>query len=303
MLANHGTLKAGLGAAVNSWADNTTIINDGTILSVAPIFEPAIHLLDRGEGDSEELEEREFDNTATIINTGTIRSEHWHAILAGDMSQVSLVNEGTISGTLGSIWLSYVGADTVTNDGYLDGLARLGGGNDIYHGENGRITGAVWGQGGNDMLEGGAFADVLSGGTGSDTVTGGGGADTLTGAAGADVVSGGAGDDVFRFGAAGDATGDAIVASGGALAFAGAGTAGGDRIDVSAIDADLATAGHQSFAFGTSHDVGHLWAVDVGGVTHIRGNVAEGAAPEFDLAIDDAAGVHASDYAGVDFIL
>ena len=52
-----------------------------------------------------------------------------------------------------------------------------------------------------------------------------------------------------------------------------------------------------------SHKIGHLWAVDVGDVTHIRGNVTGDAAPEFELAIDDGAGVSASDYAGVDFIL
>jgi Ca2+-binding RTX toxin-like protein len=136
---------------------------------------------------------------------------------------VSLTNKGTIAGTEGSVNFYQSRADTVINDGHLDGLARLGGGGDVYYGEGGWVTGAVWGQGGDDLLVGGARGDVLAGGSGDDTLTGGAGADKLTGAAGADRLSGGTGDDVFRFAAAADADGDAIVASDGTLAFRGAG--------------------------------------------------------------------------------
>ncbi|MFT3973947.1 MAG: hypothetical protein QM699_11000 [Amaricoccus sp.] len=72
---------------------------------------------------------------------------------------------------------------------------------------------------------------------------------------------------------------------------------------MSAINANESLAGSQHFVFGTSHALGRLWAEDVGGVTHIRGNVSGGAAPEFDLAINDGVGVRASDCAGMDFIL
>lgn len=279
---NHGT--------VDSWrygivARNTDadIVNDGTIS--AKWWGIAT------DGDNA---------TATIGNTGVIDSRAY-GILA--TNPVQLTNDGTISGKRGSLYFLLAADDTVTNNGHLDGRAQLGGGNDIYHGENGQITGAVWGQAGDDLLVGGAFADIFSGGSGSDTLTGGAGADKLAGAAGADLLSGGTGDDIFHFATAGESAGDKIVASGGAAAFEGVGTAGGDRIDVSAIDANQSLAGMQHFVFGTSHGIGHLWAEDVGNVTHIRGNVAGGAAPEFDVAIDDGAGVHAADYAGVDFIL
>lgn len=296
-LTNHGTIHAGGGAndhvfgvgqnqAVFSNAATTAIDNDGTI-SAADKVGAGLSLGGR---------------VATVDNSGTIESDRYYGIVATGTAALTVSNSGTIAGAKGSLLLAGA-ADTVTNDGHLDGLVRLGGGNDVYHGENGHVTGAVWGLAGNDLLVGGALADVLGGGSGADTLTGGAGADVLTGSTGADVLSGGAGDDVFRFATAGESVGDTVVASGGALAFAGAGVAGGDRIDVSAIDANTTLAGVQHFVFGTSQGIGRLWAVDVGDVTHIRGNVAGGAAPEFDLAINDGAGVHAGDYAGVDFIL
>jgi Ca2+-binding RTX toxin-like protein len=279
---------AGSNSTVFSSARATHIVNDGTILAA----------------DEEGAGIMISGGAATIDNSGAIQSEQYYGISARFTNGTTfhITNEGTIDGANGSLALA-LGADTVTNDGQLYGRAILGGGNDVYHGENGRVFGAVWGQAGNDLLVGGAFADMLGGGSGNDTVTGGAGADTLTGSTGADLLSAGAGADVFRFATAGESVGDAIVASGGALAFAGAGAPGGDRIDVSAIDANATLAGSQHFVFGTSQDIGRLWAVDVGNATHIRGNVAGGAAPEFDLAINDGAMLHAGDYAGVDFIL
>lgn len=293
-LVNHGTIESGayrFGAdAVASYNGNNLITNEGTIRAVAG--ESAGIMLWGGSG--------------TINNSGTIESELYYGVTNNgqdyDTAVFTITNEGTISGARGSLALGRM-ADTVTNDGHLDGRVTLGRGADVYHGENGRVTGAVWGQGGDDLLVGGDFADILGGGSGQDTLLGGGGADTLTGSTRADVLSGGAGDDLFRFATARESVGDTIVASDETLAFEGAGAAGGDRIDVSAIDANWSLAGNQAFVFGSSHDLGRLWAVDVGDVTHVRGNITGDAAPEFDLAINDGAGVHASDYAAVDFIL
>ena len=297
-IVNHGVLKAGglfdrvsgpgSNQAVYSDADTTLVTNDGTILA----------------GDEEGAGVMINSGIATIDNSGTIRSDQYYGITSKftDLTTFNITNDGTIGGAEGSLTLA-LGADTVTNNGQLEGRAVLGGGNDVFHGENGRVAGEVWGQAGNDLLVGGAFADVLGGGSGGDTVTGGGGADTLTGSTGADLLSGGTGNDVFRFATSGESVGDAVIASGGAVAFAGVGVAWGDLINVSAIDANTSLAGRQHFVFGTSHDRGHLWAVDVGDVTHIHGNTSGDATPEFDLAINDGAGVDASDYSGIDFIL
>lgn len=297
-VVNHGTLKAApeansgeaeYSSAVSFAAGSLDLVNDGTIHGRVYA---GVYVL----GSSWEA-----TDVSTIENSGTIRADAGFGIVASKAT-IELTNTGTISGARGSLSLA-AGADTITNDGVLVGTARLGAGDDVYHGEHGRVAGDVWGQAGDDLLIGGAKADVLAGGTGDDTLLGGSGADTLTGASGADRLAGGFGDDVFRFAAVGDATGDTLVGADGARAFGGAGTPIGDRIDVSAIDANTSLAGHQDFVFGTSHAIGHLWAVDVGNVTHIRGNVSGDATPEFDLAINDGAGVHASDYASVDFIL
>lgn len=295
-VVNHGTLEAGSGnhgvggegrdQGIFSHSETTNIVNEGAILA-AHLTGAAIKVVGA---------------TATLENSGTIESAHYWGVIAEVATDIDVINSGTISGPAGSLWLTRT-KNTVVNDGHLDGRVVLWNGNDIYHGENGRVTGAVWGQQGNDLLVGGRFTDILGGGNGNDTLTGGAGNDVLTGAGWGDVISGGSGEDVFRYALASDATADRIVASGGVAAFEGAGVAGGDRVDVSAIDADTAAAGEQHFSFGTTRGVGDLWAVDVGDVTHIRGNTTGGGGPEFDLAIHDGAGVTASDYAAIDFIL
>ncbi|HVL22104.1 MAG TPA: hypothetical protein VM422_14175 [Amaricoccus sp.] len=296
-VTNHGHLETGSGSedtvsgagsnqAIYSDADSTTITNDGRIFA----------------GDRVGAGVKVVDGALSLHNSGRIDSSVYIGVVVQGRIGAEIVNDGTISGIKGSLSLSG-GADVVTNTGVLEGRVRLGGGNDVFHGEGGHTTRPVWGQAGNDLLVGGDLADGLAGGSGSDTLTGGAGNDTLTGAAGADRLAGGTGDDVFRFAAAGEAAGDRVVASAGAVAFAGAGTNSGDQIDVSAIDAVVAQAGHQQFSFGATHDVGDLWAVDVGDVTHIRGNTGGDAAPELDLAILDGAGTQASDYAALDFIL
>lgn len=70
-------------------------------------------------------------------------------------------------------------------------------GNDVFTGGN---TGAiVFGNGGNDQLDGGRGNDRLEGGAGDDVLKGKAGADILTGGEGWDRLTGGAGADIFRF--------------------------------------------------------------------------------------------------------
>lgn len=293
-IVNHGLLEAGGGSedrvwgnganqAVYSSAGTTSIVNDGVILAADKV------------GAGIMLGWTPSGAVATVENSGTIESARYWGIFAREAT-LDISNSGTIRGGKGSLSLTS-GSDTVTNDGLLDGRAMLGGGNDAYHGEGGRVIGPVWGQAGDDVLAGGAVGDILGGGSGNDTISGGMGNDVLTGAAGTDVLYGGTGDDVFRFAQAGDAKNDRIAASRDAPAFEGAGLAGGDRIDVSAIDANLELAGHQHFSFGTTHGVGELWAANiVGEVTYIRGNTDGTGAPEFELVILDGVTVQASDF-------
>ncbi|MGB7161100.1 MAG: calcium-binding protein [Tepidisphaeraceae bacterium] len=73
-------------------------------------------------------------------------------------------------------------------------FVACGGGNDTYHGSQGR-----------DIVEGGAGDDVITGGTGRDILTGQIGNDTISGGADSDFVGGGAGDD-WLIGSFGDDT-------------------------------------------------------------------------------------------------
>lgn len=121
----------------------------------------------------------------------------------------------------------------------------------------------IYGGPGNDTLIGGAGNDLIYGGTGNDTIIGGSGSDTLTGGTGTDtiiagsgrmVMVGGSGTDTFVF-APGD-TGGLTTATADAIQHFHAGL--GDRIDLSAFDADLPAGGatHVSF-IGTNPFDGH----------------------------------------------
>lgn len=295
-VTNHGVLQGGSGAhdVVGGAGSNQTIYSDAdstTILNTAQI------LADDRAGAAIKI----VDGSLALQNDGEIRSSLYIGVVVEGSVGAEIVNGGTITGYRGALSLSS-GADTVTNNGFLDGRVMLGSGADVFHGENGLGAGAVWGQAGRDLLIGSAHDDILGGGSAIDTLRGGAGDDVLTGARGADLLVGGTGEDFFRFLTAAEASGDQIVAGDGAAAFEGAGTAGGDLLDLSRIDADTTLAGKQDFVFGTSHARGHLWAEDVGDVTHIRGNTAGGTAPEFDLAIVDGTGIHAGDYVREDFI-
>ena len=121
-----------------------------------------------------------------------------------------------------------------------------------------------------DLFSGGAsitgsrFNDVLVGGAGNDTLIGGGGNDWLIGGAGADTLTGGSGKAHFIYksihdstNAAPDTIKDFHV---------------GDKIDLSAIDANTALAGHQSFHLGAT--AGHTADVVVSAYDAVHNRTA-----------------------------
>ena len=143
------------------------------------------------------------------------------------------------------------GNDLLIGDDGGNSLQGLGG-NDVLRGLAGADS--LLGAAGNDKLDGGDDADTLDGGAGNDSLRGGAGNDDLSGGTGNDIVSGGAGSDVVRGGAGADTfafllldiaplaetTGDVIAE------FS---SAEGDRIDLSAIDANRLVAKNQAFTF------------------------------------------------------
>lgn len=128
-----------------------------------------------------------------ITNSGTIKGGT-HSVLAENGDRLMVTNTGRMIGDL--VGTSADQRDVVDNDGTVIGNVRLGSDADTYQG-TGTVSGAVFGEDGNDTLAGGLGADRLDGGSGSDRLTGNGGNDRLDGGPGSDRMTGGAGNDIY----------------------------------------------------------------------------------------------------------
>ncbi len=103
------------------------------------------------------------------------------------------------------------------------------------------LTGSAY----HDTLTGNALANTLTGGAGNDTLNGGAGNDLLIGGTGLDKLYGGAGADKFDFNALSE------MGLGAALrdVIGDFKSSEGDKIDLSTLDANLATAANDAFSF------------------------------------------------------
>lgn len=163
----------------------------------------------------------------------------------------------------------------------------------------GKGSDTIFGNEGNDTLQGDAGNDLLDGWVGLDTLLGGAGNDTLIGGLGKDLLTGAGGLDVIRF--------ESTAESG--VAFADRDVintfARGDKIDLSAIDANVALAGDQAFTFiggAALTGAGQINAINIGGTNWLISisNDADAAA-EMTISVLGAPG-----FAGIiagDFIL
>jgi Ca2+-binding RTX toxin-like protein len=96
-----------------------------------------------------------------------------------------------------------------------------------------------------EQVMGSSLNDAITGDANANTLWGLGGDDVLIGAGGADVLKGGAGNDKFAYVAIGDST---VAAAGRDTIFD---FTTGDKLDLSAIDANGAGPGDAAFTFGT----------------------------------------------------
>lgn len=184
--------------------------------------------------------------------TGGAGNDIYYVDSAGD-TVTELANEGQ-DGVIASI--SYTLGANVEYLTLAAGAATalVGTGNEL----NNILTGnefanTLSGLDGNDKLDGGLGNDTLLGGSGSDTLLGGDGADTLTGGTGNDYLTGGAGADTFVI------LPESIVPSkiGGAIetdTLNDLNFSEGDKIDLSAIDANTTLDGDQAFTFVSNFD-------------------------------------------------
>ena len=274
---------------------------------------------------SANVENLRFNGTGTFTGTG---NELANTIVGGayeDLLQGGGGNDTLIGGQGGDLLRGGDSVDTVSyatasagvdarllagvlnqgdalGDGY-DSIENLTGSdfNDTLIG--GTDDNLLEGRSGNDLLVGYLGNDTLVGGAGSDILSGEVGNDVLRGGAQADVLQGYLGDDVFAFAAIADSTAGArdLIRGGGVAAFEGIGTAGGDRIDLSAIDANASVAGNQAFVFGGT-GIGRVSVVDSGGNSLVRCNTDKDSAFELELVIEDG-GALASAYKAFDFVL
>ena len=193
--------------------------------------------------------------------------------------------------------------DRVTGTAYGDAINGMAG-NDFLNGAGGNDR--LFGGDGADTLWGGAGADILFGQTGADVLRGHAGNDALYSGYGADDLIGGTGADRFIFMSHTDSNRafgvDVITAGDGAAAFEGVGVAGGDRIDLSQIDANANLAGNQAFVWSASRTAGTLSLSDVNGNTVVNGHVNNDGVVDFVLIIADGA-IAASRYTSDEFLL
>ncbi|MBY0381690.1 MAG: calcium-binding protein [Xanthobacteraceae bacterium] len=175
-------------------------------------------------------------------------------------------------------------------------VAEIGDGNDVYFGDD--SDGGV----GNDTLDisaatvdtfvnlgNGSFAkgSATSTQTGNDTLWGienvntGSGNDTIVASNAVNVMNGGAGHDTFKFQSAAAANGDTIL-----------GFEPGDRLDLSAIDADIGAAADQTFTLvtGASFTAAGQLAVSYesradGDFTIVEGNIDSNTGADFKIEV------------------
>ncbi|WP_336966207.1 Ig-like domain-containing protein [Sphingobium aquiterrae] len=213
---------------------------------------------------------------------------------AGDVV-VEQAGLGTGTDTILTILRAYTLGDNVENLTYSGASSFAGTGNAL---DNTIIGGSasdkICGLAGDDSLFGGGNNDTLYGGDGNDLLNGGYGDDILVGGAGADRLTGGDGADRYVFTAIGDST---TSASDHILTFW---RAENDKIDLSAIDANIGTTANDSFAYMGSAAftgaAGQLRYQTVDGHAVIYGDVNGDKIADFAIHVDNVPTMFMSDF-------
>jgi Ca2+-binding RTX toxin-like protein len=248
----------------------------------------------------------------TLLGTEDVsgKGNALHNVLTGNAGANRLHGEAgndTVSGGTGNDWLDGgtgvdqlrggVGDDTYVIDNIGDRVFEgKGQGIDAVRSklsfqlsgnvENLVLTGnaAIDGTGNalNNTLTGNAWANLLTGGAGNDVLNGGRGRDSLFGGKGADQLSGGldAVRDVFIFKAVSDSTPGAGRDR--ILDF----RAGVDDIDLHDIDANMRSAGNQTFDFSGKTAAAHsVWYVKTGANLIVRADVNGDRVADLEIAV------------------
>ncbi|MGL4962657.1 MAG: M10 family metallopeptidase C-terminal domain-containing protein [Inquilinus sp.] len=144
-----------------------------------------------------------------------------------------------------------------------------------------------------ENISGGQASDGLVGNTVANTLQGWNGNDVLVGRGGTDTLTGGAGADRFNY----TATTDSVVGASADL-ITDFSHAQGDRIDLSAIDANTGAAGDQAFTLVGAYTgvAGQLIFASGGGITVIGGDVNGDGASDFHIRLTGTIALVAADF-------
>jgi Ca2+-binding RTX toxin-like protein len=265
------------------------------------------------------------DTLAGTDGADTIRGLGGHDVISAGAGNDRVFGGGGIDTLFGD-----TGADRILGGARSD-IVNGGGGNDVLVGGAGNDT--ILGRSGNDTIvaQAGDGNDRVRGGTGSDTldmsaitsditadlgngrggrgsvssassgsdtiwsvenIVTGSGDDVITASNVANVMDGGAGNDTFRSLSAAGANGDTI-----------AGFQPGDKIDLSAIDANGRAGGNQSFVLVSDAFTGARGELlvthetqDGEDFTVVQGNISGGVGAEFKLSIRGSHDLTAGDF-------
>lgn len=146
----------------------------------------------------------------------------------------------------------------------------------------------------NDSLTGSGRDDVLYGFAGDDKIVGGGGNDVLVGGAGRDQLSGGVGADTFAFWSVTDSGLDAATRD----LVKGFSVADGDRIDLSAIDANTRTTRDDRFSLVDEFTgkAGQLTVEKLGSGWLVSGDVDGRNGADFSILVKSDVALTATDF-------
>ncbi|MFN6951790.1 MAG: calcium-binding protein, partial [Albidovulum sp.] len=262
-----------------------------------------------GESEDENVQEAATGPTSEGVIRGTGGNDVLHGTSGRDVIDGGAgadmlfgdAGDDRIFGQGGRDWIDAgAGNDTVFGGGGADVfVASAGDGDDVYHGDDldgpgegdtldmSAITASITADLGSGLMGRGS---VHSAQTGHDMIRGienivtGSGDDVITASGAVNRMDGGSGNDTFRFLSAADADGDTIL-----------GFQPGDRIDLSAIDANGCGGGDGSFTLvsGAFTGIGQLMlrheSREDGDYTVIEGNVSGSPDADFKLSIK---GIH-----------
>jgi Ca2+-binding RTX toxin-like protein len=159
----------------------------------------------------------------------------------------------------------------------------------ILAGEASNVIGST----GHDTYTGTSFSDTIRGRGGNDVLNGAGGKDTIRGDAGNDKIYGGIGADKLYGGAGRDTfifktTKESTKGAGGRDTVYDFSKTQGDKVNLSAIDANVRKGGNQAFTFigeeGFHKQAGELRFQKSGSTTYVYGDVNGDGASDFAIA-------------------